>query len=184
MELLSNEEALTWARDAGVEVSGEHPAAIGAGEGSRVWRLRVQVPEDATAIAGLAYTIALTGAPGYDEIKFRGALLWLSRWEIWSESIDRIGYALLDGVRRLSGHSVSLDSAPAQVFEPGEFFLSSASLALTMMFQWDARFVGTEASYAAIVSHEGFVDVITWAERDYVELLTRFRPWKPDRLPG
>lgn len=184
MELLSDEEALAWMRDAGLRANGGWHLGRAGGESACDWVFRVQVPEDATAIAGLAYTIAITGAPDHDEAKFQGALLWLRQWEIWSESIDRTGYALLDGVRRLSGQSDPLDAAPAQSFGAGEFFPCCASLCLPMMFQWDARFIGAEARCAVVISHEGFIEFVTWAEEPYLELLTRFQPWKPNRVRG
>lgn len=180
MKLLSGEEALAWARSAGLGASSLWSAGGSGPAGAGEWRFRIQVPAEAIAIVALGYTIAITGVPEYDEGRFEGALLWLQQWEIWSESIDRTGYALMDGVRKLSGQVADEpDFASAQVFGPGEFYWACASLCVPMMFQWDARFVELRGRHAVIVSHEGFLDFITWAESTHEELLIRFQQWNP-----
>ncbi|HEX6910570.1 MAG TPA: hypothetical protein VF142_09245, partial [Longimicrobium sp.] len=132
-----------------------------------------------TAIVALAYMIAITGVPDHEEMKFGGALLWLRRWEIWSESIDRTGYAFLHGLRGASERLPLIEASPAHVLQEGEFFQACALLALPMFFQWDARFLPADASYHVSVSHEGHLDLFANDQVRCNELLTRFKDWNP-----
>jgi hypothetical protein len=186
VKLLSDDEALEWSRSAGpgTIATGVFPFAEADDARERGFRIRIRIPNEPTAIAGLAYMLVLTGVPDHDEARFAGAMLWLREWEIWSESIDRTGHALLDGIRRLSGRSDSLRAAPAQAFGPGEFFWACASLSLPMMFQWDAWFVAADGSHAVSVSHEGYLDFIACTEQVRAELLARFHRWTPEPVAG
>jgi hypothetical protein len=175
MQLLSDDEAVQWALGTGFPANGAWASASPRMQGISEPHFRILIPDEPTAIVALAYMIASTGVLDHEEMKFSGALLWLRRWEIWSESIDRTGYALLNGIRGLSGHAATIVASPGY----GEFFEACALLALPMFFQWDARFFSADAGYHVSVSHEGYVDVIAKNRMKYNELLTRFKSWDP-----
>lgn len=184
MLLLSDNEALDWCLKFGVRQSRSLlsdritlPDVAGR-------RLRITVADDATAVVGQAYILLMTSIPRYEESAFDGALIWLQRWEIWSESIDRVGYELLNGVRRRPGDEANIDEAPAQVFAHGEFVSAQACLSLPMMFQWDAYFVPAKAPFIAFISHEGFVEFQTRREEDSSMLRERFDRYGPADVPA
>lgn len=167
MQLLSDDQAIEWTQQRGV-----------SGRNARHNVIRLSTPVAAPDIAGLAYMLAITAVPDYNEERFGGALIWLRRWEIWSESIDRQGYALLEGLRHTSGQADNMDVAPAMAFAPSEFIKATACLALPMLFQWDADFVSADGRFQAFVSHDGYVDVSARGPQWRTELLARFQEYR------
>jgi hypothetical protein len=177
MQLLSDDEAAKWCAKLGFRVDGELPSTRIEVPGSAPRQMRIRLSADAISHVGLAYTLLMTGVPGYEEERFAGGLLWLQRWEIWSEQIDRAGYLLLDGIRAGSAPAPDLDAAPALLFAEGELANAHACVSLPMIFQWDAHFVPASGEFFAFVSHEGRCDLVVGDERLYEELLERFQNW-------
>lgn len=128
-------------------------------------------------MTGLAYMLAITGTPDYAEEAFEGAVLWLRRWEIWSESIDSVGYALLEGLRGKASDRLAIDVAPAMHFDAGEFTLAHAALAVPLLFQWDAIFAPANGAFSAFISHDGYVDVAPGVGASATSLQERFTEW-------
>lgn len=179
MPLLSDEEASTWCHDRGVLTDGPQLSVRLGFPSNTAKRIRIRLPDDCIATVGLGYVLLLSEIPNYEEKNFRGGLVWLRRWAIWSESIDRVGYALLDGIRATSGHISELDSAPAQLFKDGELVHAHAALSLPMLFQWDAHYVPATGEFIVFVSHEGHADIISGDERVHATMLQRLHDWSP-----
>ncbi|CAA9351624.1 MAG: hypothetical protein AVDCRST_MAG68-3663 [uncultured Gemmatimonadetes bacterium] len=135
-------------------------------------------------MVALAYMLVLTTVQDYQEDRFSGGVLWLQRWELWSESIDRAGYVLLHGIRSSVGRSVLISSAPAHLFESGEFAAAHAALSLPMLFQWDAHFVSATGEFAAYISHEGSLDLVARDAEVHRALTERFHQWEPVEVPA
>jgi hypothetical protein len=175
MQLLSETEARNWCSQAA-------PSFWRGSDRLRSSRLRITVPEDAIAVVALAYVLTITGVDEYAEANYTESLLWLRRWEIWSESIDRAGYVFLKALRSESGDVRSLDDAPAHLFGPGEFELAHACVALPMLFQWDAHFISKDGALSAFISHEGYIDLNVEDGSALEMLLERFADWRPVML--
>ena len=125
----------------------------------------------------------MTGVREYEESQFSGALLWLQRWEIWSESIDQAGFVLLNGVRTISNCASSVHDAPAQQFAEGEFTLAHACLVLPMLFQWDAYYLTANGDVICYVCHEGYLELSVRGTQLHTESLNRFREWNAAIAP-
>lgn len=174
MQLLTDQEADAWARAAGAAPDALlSPAGRGAGR-----PVRVHVPGEAHGAVGLAYALVTTRIPNHDEARFPGALLWLLRWEIWSESIDGAGYVLLDALRGYANRETAIGESPGHLFGPGSFAAAHACLSLPMLFRWDALYLTPDAALAAFISHEGYVDLTCRDERMHQDCLERFRAWQ------
>ncbi len=177
MNLMSDAQAVSWCDDHGLMTDGAVASSRIRFRHSPSTRIRIQLPSDAAATVGLAYTLMMTSVGEYEERNFAGALIWLQRWEIWSEQIDRAGYVLLDGIRAASGRSIEMGSAPAHLFASNEFASAHACLALPMLFQWDAYLVPPGGDFLAFVSHERHIDLVTRDPQNHAALLRRFREW-------
>jgi hypothetical protein len=146
-------------------------------DGARM--VRLTAPAAATEIAGFAYRLMITCAPNYEEEHFAGAIVWLHRWEIWSESIDNQGYALLNGLRLSSADNSVLDETPAMEFSAGEFFDATACVLLPLLFQWDAELLSVDGTVRCSMSHHGQIELrISEAERS-ADMLQRFGQYSP-----
>jgi hypothetical protein len=177
MRFLSASEALAWCEGLGLQKHDQSGSkALTYGEDSS-FRFRVPIPDEATAAISLAYMIVITDAREYNEGQFAGALLWLQRWQIWSESIDSVGYALLDGIRQGAYGTPSFEEAPATYFTDGEFKKALACLSIPMLFQWDIYFLPTGGTFFVYVSHEGYLEFIAHDSIILDTLEQRFRTW-------
>lgn len=152
MRLLSDPEAREWCSQAA-------PSSWYGSDRLRSPRVRIIVPDDAISVVALAYVLTITGVDQYAEANHTESLLWLRRWEIWSESIDRAGYVFLEALRSQSGDTRSFDDAPAHLFGPGEFEPAHACIVLPMLFQWDASFISKDGALSAFISYEGYIDL-------------------------
>lgn len=166
MRLVTDDEAAEWSKRL-ITVSGT----------TRI--IGVTAPTGATEIADFAYRLAITCAPDYAEEHFTGALVWLRRWEIWSESIDKQGYALLTGLRLGSGQRSALDVAPAMEFAGSEFFEATACLSIPLLFQWDAEFLSVDGAFGCSVSHHGQIELRFSDPRRSADTMQRFGSYSP-----
>jgi hypothetical protein len=137
--------------------------------------LRIAIPQSATEIVSMAYALLTTGLRDDDEAHFQGGLVWLEQWEIWSESIDRIGYLLLKALCTQGGSDADFTTKPGFVFSAHEFAEAHAALAIPMLFQWDAIMAPAEPSFHARISHDGYMDISTASAATRAALLQRFR---------
>ncbi len=166
MQLLTDDEAAGWSSRF-VTVGGT-PRTI-----------RITAPVAATEIAGLAYRLVITCAPDYAEERFTGALVWLRRWEIWSESVDNQGYALLNGLRLNANQKGTLDVAPAMEFGSGEFFDATACLLISLVFQWDTEFLSADGTFRCSLSHHGDIELRVSDPERGAEVFQRFGKYSP-----
>ncbi len=176
MQLLTGPEAVAWRDRARGATLGSH-LNIETDAELKVAPLRLRIDGSAPDVAGLAYMLAITGTPDYDEAKFPGAVLRLKRWEIWSESIDRAGHLLIDGIRSAALVRRSIDEAPAIEFERGEFLAAHSALLIPMLFQWDAEFTLANGNFSLDISHDGWVDAFTGVHTRRAALRERFAEW-------
>jgi hypothetical protein len=113
----------------------------------------------------LPYFARFIATLGYDEIDFRGALLWVTAWGLWQESEEAIGYRVMEGLSRAAGQSISFEAAAAYQFRGDELVEAIGMMMQPMIFGWDAYFVpqysyGVEECFLKI-SHDSFVRVET-----------------------
>lgn len=180
MQAFSDTQAVGWCGERGFVVEQNFPTRATVG-GHEAGRFRIQIPDEATATVGLAYFLLMSGVRDYVEANFDGAMVWLRRWELWSESIDRVGQLLLEGVQRALEPGALLNQTPALVFKEGELVPAHASLTLPMLFQWDAFYCPKGGHFLGVVSHHGHLEVI--APKEAIGLLReRFSQWNPETL--
>lgn len=179
MQLLSDAEAARWCEAHALTLRTGHPHSSPLSGGGLDHTLRVLIPDKASDAVGLAYVTLMTGVAGYEEGNFGGAILWLRRWEIWSETIDAVGYKMLQGLRGGPADGSLLEEKPAMVFPKDAFLTAHACLSLPLLFQWDALYAPGDGAFLARVSHEGYMELFL-REAPSNELLTRFGTWLPE----
>jgi hypothetical protein len=178
MRRLTDVEAREWCIERGFVVDLNFPtsATLRDHEGRK---FRVRIPDEATATVGMAYVLLMSGVREYVEAHFDGAVVWLRRWELWSETIDRVGESLLEGVIGAVGRAKPLGETPGLLCTERELVPAHASLALSMLFQWDAFYCPEGGQFLASVSHHGHLDVITSPDT-FGLLFHRFSAWHPE----
>jgi hypothetical protein len=170
MKLVSNAEAEQWLLQHGHSVA----RRMEPPPDQNVREIRIGIPRVATEVLSMAYALLTVGLVDDDEVNFRGSLVWLRQWEIWSESIDRIGHILLQGLYMQSGDDTHFETRPGFVFAADEFAKSHAALAVAMLFQWDAIVFPVHPDFHAHISHDGYMDVEPATSVAREALLQRF----------
>ncbi|MBK7785614.1 MAG: hypothetical protein IPJ57_14110 [Gemmatimonadetes bacterium] len=174
MELLSDEQAIRWCAERGLQPVNELPSTRIGFPGGESYRLRLAVAGSATEVVGLGYALAMTAVPGDDETAFQGGLLWLQDWDIWSETTERVGHLLLNSLRQSAQGASPVRTSPAHVFHRSEFIEAHAALAVALLFQWDAFYVPVIGAFYAFLSHHGQIEVVARDKVTYSDLLARF----------
>lgn len=159
MKLLSDAEAARWCAMLGLEVQadGGTPRIRFAAGGSS--HLRISVPVHARDLLTFAYVALMSAIATDDELDFQGALLWLTDWDIWSATTERVGLELLKELRAEDLLKGDLRSAPAHLLAADEIIRAQSLLLLPLLFLWDAFYVPPAGGLLCAVSHHGFVDI-------------------------
>lgn len=155
MKLLSEVEAKRWCTPLGVEVQG---SSVGYAAGQSL-RLRLPVPTQTRDLLTFVYVLLMSAISTDDELDFQGALLWLTDWDIWSPTTERVGLHLLIGARGSEPNSVDVRSAPAHLLATHEIAQAQSLLLLPLLFQWDALYVPPTGAFVCSASHEGAVEL-------------------------
>lgn len=114
MRGMTTEQALSWSRSAGLIMNEDGLLSY---DNPNQQRFFIAAPETFRGMMALARAIIVFGG----EAGFHGGLLWLHRWDIGSPQSVRVGWQIMEDMRRARGDVQSLDIAPAQSFRHDEF---------------------------------------------------------------
>jgi hypothetical protein len=127
--------------------------------GAKTIRIALHTKEPAQ----IAYLARLLAHLGYEEIDFKGALLWLTNWGVWDPGVEAIGFKTLERFRRSYGENRSLEFAPGHRFRDDEFMEAVCCLLTPMIVGWDAYYVPQWAygplDYFVFASHDSVLDI-------------------------
>jgi hypothetical protein len=113
------------------------------------------------------------------EENFSGGLLWLHRWDIGSPQLVRVGWRILEDIRRAHGELQSLETAPAQLFREDEIVELHAFLIQAIAFGWLADFIPcSTGSFLHFKTNRQICFTAESAET-LRELRTAFQEWNP-----
>lgn len=171
MNILTADEARSWCAQNLVQVGAHNSLSYAPGVSRQ---FDIVLPDMPSRLIALAYALA-----AYPEVeKFRGCLLWITQWGIWSDDSERVAMRVFSGLRS-SVTNTSLLQAPAQTFAPTEFADAHAFLVHPLLFQWDAWMVPDSAEYLLHVSHDGVVRIKTKSADVFSAMLRYCEPWSP-----
>ena len=140
MKVMAIEEAKKWCSKVGLRLARD---AVLRYPRSPEHRFFVLAPEEFRLI--MAFTRAMLEFRS--EADFCGGLLWLRRWSIGSPQMVRVGWRIIEDIRRVHGGLQSLEVAPAQLFRDDEFVDLHAFLAQVVGFGWKAEFVPSTGNF-------------------------------------
>jgi hypothetical protein len=110
---------------------------------------------------------------------FSGGFIWLQRWDIGSPQIVRVGWRILEDIRRAHGEPRSLETAPAQFFRDDELVELHAFLVQVVAFGWLADFVPCARRFFLHFKTNGQICFIAESAATLKELRTAFQEWNP-----
>lgn len=146
----------------------------------RSWGMMLNVPREAGRVLSLAYVLVTTFLDFDDERRFKGCLTWVAEKGIWSESHDRVGERLANGLRIGAAEGSSIDERPAHLFDGAELVDAQSFALLVLLFGWDAFLIPSSGGYFVFAHHDGQVYFIAKTFEILADLKSRFRAWAPD----
>lgn len=170
MQVLSADQATRWCEARGVHVNAPGYPHYAGGDFRCI---EVRAPAEGRRLLALGYSLLMTGVREDEEQNFAGCLLWLRDCDLWSETFDRVGHVLLEGLRRRATRAGELYEAPALLFAPGEIADAQAALMLPTLFQWDAVVVPASGDHIAYVSHDEVVQIVTRTTQTFEDVFDR-----------
>jgi hypothetical protein len=147
--------------------------SVGFGE-SDSRRFRVRIPASGRRSVGLAYVLLMSEVRDDREDAFAGGLIWLTDWDIGSETFEQVGMALLQGLRGGELTSRNILGQSAHLFGKSELPLANALLTLPLVFLWDAWFLPAGGNWLARISNDGYVEMQAETEECLTRLEERF----------
>lgn len=160
MKLMTDQSAEIWCADKAIESVGTLPAdRLKFVTGSN-FRVRVRIPDSRGDLLSLAYILAMTDIVNDSEEHFAGGLVWFQDWDIWSETIERVGLLLLVKLRGETPSTIGIRERPAHLLGSGELSEALALITLSLLFQWDAYFIPPTGRFFAFMSHHGDLDLV------------------------
>jgi len=140
----------------------------------------VAVPGPFLQRVGLCYSLLSFPSEDY----FQGGMLWLREWNIGAGGIERVGWKVMEQMRRGYGQSASLENEPGHAFRSDEFVDAQAFVLQAMAFEWDAFLIPSISDYYIFISHSGTVHCIANEASKLEELCSRLNRWGPrNELP-
>jgi hypothetical protein len=179
MVSLTSEQSLAWCAERGVRIDATSGAHTVSFVGSSAYRFRFQPPADPPGRVALANAIAVPHVLSSAEEAFGGGLFWLQDWDIWSDTIERVGLELLQLSLVVEPDCRGLHEAPARFYAADELVKAQTAISLVLLFEWNAYVIPSAHSPVFNISHHGYVDVISNELLEHESLSARFlKVWK------
>lgn len=174
MKAFSKEQSLSWCQERGVIFSSESTLRLSEYRSC----ISVELPEKPFQVVALAN--ALIG--GDTTFPFRGALLWIRQWGVWSESVERVGFRIMQAIRSLHGDETRFEIAPGYLFE-SELVDLHVCLVQPMLIGWDAFLVPHSGEYLIATSHDETTCILSRSLQTHERWLAGLQRWKPKEEP-
>lgn len=183
MRALRPQEASAWCIERAVSVRSHSRPCLSFGRQEH-YCAQMLLPHDAPRLVSLGQAMLTTFIGDDDRRKFDGSMLWITRWDIWSESIEQVGYSLVENTRRANLVTSALADAPATLFEPDEELAARVALVLPLVFQWDAYVIPSSGRHFFFSSHDGVLYAVVRNRLDLKQMISRFSSFTPtERCP-
>ena len=172
MKGLTSEQALYWIKNAGLSMNEERVLGY---DNATEQRFFIAAPAGFRDILMLSRALAIFGG----EAGFSGGLLWLERWDIGSPQMVRVGWQIMEDLRRARGDMQSLDLAPAQYFRDDELVPLQIFLLTVIGLGLVADFVPASRHLFVHFKDDGQICFTTNEADTFKELRTFFNRWNP-----
>ena len=115
--------------------------------------------------------------PTWEDVPFRGALMWIRERGIWGDASENAGAAILTQMRLGNGEEAPLDIKPGYLFGPEEVIELHSFLLMPMLFGWDAFLIPDGGDYFFFISHDGYVNVVSCTQQAHALIKNQVSHW-------
>jgi hypothetical protein len=172
MKVLTTTEARQWCSQAELVMTRDFSLRY---KGAAQNKFFITAPEEHRKIVVLARAMLMFR----EEANFSGGLLWLQRWDIGSPQLVRVGWRILEDIRRAHGELRSLEAAPAQSFRDDELVELHAFLVQAIAFGWVTDFVPSARGFFLHFKDNRQICVAAESPETLRELRIHFQQWHP-----
>jgi hypothetical protein len=172
MKGMNAEQALGWSKDAGLTMNEDGLLSYANPNEQRFF---IAAPDGFRNMMILVQRMAIFGG----EAGFSGGLLWLHRWDIGSPQLVRVGWQIMEDMRRACGDMQSLDIAPAQFFRADELVQLNAFLLHVLGLGLVADFIPASRHFFVHFKDNAQICFTTDEADTFKELRTTFSGWNP-----
>lgn len=172
MQFLTTEEAKSWCQARALKVTADRYLNY---EPDSPHCVTVGLEEKPSRVIALADYLV----PTWEDVPFKGALLWIREWGVWGDYSEKTGAMIVKQMRLAEGESEPLEKRPGHLFGPDEVFEMHSYFVIAMLFGWDAFVVPENGDYFIFVSHDGVAEVVGRTAEKAEELRQRVRDWNP-----
>lgn len=163
-----------WATGLSVEHSGRTNVYYDAPESNCI---ELKYPERPLQLPYFTRVISLLNLDR--EELFNGALLWVTLADIGSPQLEKIGWKIMETMRRGFGENRPLSAAPGHWFRSDEFVELNAFLLPCFVFGWDAYVPPSGQDYFVHISHDEFWMVVAKTAEAYRQLSGQLQDLAP-----
>jgi len=172
MKAMTVEEAKSWCLSARLKLTEEDLLCYRVPAEQRFF---VSAPEEFRRI--MPFTRVMLTFRG--EAAFSGGLIWLRRWNIGTPQFTKVGWQIIEDIRRAHGDLRSLELAPAQLFREDELSDLQAFLVQVIGFGWVAEFVPSTGGFFAHFKDNRQVCLTCESTDSLNELRAALNQWNP-----
>ncbi len=172
MKALSKQEARAWCEARSIRVTANDFLYYDL---ARRDCIVMELPERAYQVPTLANALLPYG----EESPFRGALLWIRSWGVWTEHSERAGLRIVERIRFAGGETRSLDEAPGTLFDATELVDLHACFIQPLLMGWDAFLIPLTGDYFIATSHDEITCVVARTRELHVKLFQQLQNWNP-----
>ncbi|MGE0405844.1 MAG: hypothetical protein AB7O65_06060 [Candidatus Korobacteraceae bacterium] len=174
MKFLTSEEATEWCEARGVTVSPDHYLSYDV---ENFHSFTVALDEKPSRVIGLADYLV----PTWDDVPFKGALLWIRATDIWGDHSEKTGAMILQQLRLAKEERHPVDERPGHLFGPDELIELHSCFVLPLLFGWDAFLVPEGENYFVFISHDEVVKIVSPNADASAEVQQRVKTWQNGR---
>ncbi|HKW57375.1 MAG TPA: hypothetical protein VJN42_08450 [Candidatus Acidoferrum sp.] len=171
MKALSKGEVLDWCRTRFISVSENDYLYFPEARNS----IAIELPEKPYQLVKLANVLL----PYSESVPFQGALLWIRETDVWDKLVERVGFRVLELMRRFHGNAQSMEQAPGYLFDAQELVDLEVCLVQPLLIGWDAFMVPESGDYIVATSHDETTCVLTRTPQIHGKLLAELQIWNP-----
>jgi len=112
-----------------------------------------------------------------DDDEYKGSLLWLREWGIWSPDSEEVGVFIFE---HLLNQSISNKYCLA--FNATEFVAQKAFLSLPMLYDWDCYVIPNHWNYCIFINHHKEIKIFARTSSELERIFLALQYWDPRRI--
>jgi hypothetical protein len=171
MKTITKEQSIAWCQRRAIAVTREDYPYFPENRSC----IAIELPEKPYQLVALANSLL----PYSETVPFRGALLWIRQWGVWSELVERAGVRVMEVMRLIHGETKPFAEAPGNVFDENELVDLQVCFVQPLLIGWDAFLVPESGNYLVATSHDETTCVLARTTEIHKRMLSELQVWNP-----